>query len=144
MNNDNIIIYNSSTDQFVIFDSSNAILVNTFDSIDFSNLPSNVFSNIELYFGNDYKSYIINYQNFIYALINDDIIYNELCNWYEYKGNSYTIYSYDKIEKKLIIDFFNLDLTESNHKLKEEIILVLCEFILSKHYNWKIVRVISF
>lgn len=143
MDNDKI-IYNISTDQFVIFDSSNNILVNTFDDIDFNSLPSNIFNNIDLYFGKDYECYDINYQDIIDSLINDDdIIFDEKVKWYKYKSDNTTIYSYYNKTKELSIDLFNLNgLTSANYVLEAYIIGNLCKHILSKKHNWEINKVV--
>lgn len=138
MNNNDKLIFNTKTHQFLIIDKNNSIVINTFsNNIDFSRLPNNVLSNPKLYLGKEYNFYNIDFEWIVNLLINN-LIMVEISNSLSFiNKEGYWFYSYDilyneiTISSNTIITPFNI-----NYGFNFIIIDCLCNFILRKHYNW--------
>ena len=132
------LIYNNKLDTYCILDTNNNI-VNTTDIIDFSTLPSNIFNNISLYLGNEYKLYNIDYQDIYSLLINDDIYFDKKTNIY-YNKDGKSLYNYDLKNEILWLSYDRItSVLESKYGFNWQIIRQLCKGILKEHYKWNVV-----
>ena len=135
------LIYNNKLDTYCILDTNNNNIVNTTD-INFSTLPSNIFNNISLYLGNEYKLYNIDYQYVYSLLINDDIYLDKELNEYKDKDGKW-LYNYDLKNETLWVSYDRITLVLiTKYGFNWTIVKQLCQGILEVHYKWKVVTTV--
>lgn len=142
------LIFNTITNKHIVLDSNNKVIENLTSNqhiidIDFNILPSNIFSNISMYLGNDYKCYNIKL-SYIEEFLTKKVKYNlKKDAYYDHnKKYMYTVYN-----KQLYLSSFNI----INQLIKiydisyysmhtDNVITNLCMDIIIKKYNWKHIK----